>query len=118
MKFFQTIMSVAGLAPQLSIPPQPRLPSDHPASIQFSAWLNSINTGDRETITAYHTDLAFPMSAWDGGFPGAHSLEREIDFAQIMGGFDVVKVESSDDPSFVVVVLREKRSQLQHYRFK
>ena len=118
MKLLQVILGVTGFAPQVSNPPQPSLPHDHPASIQFQAWLSAFNTGDRATISAYHTDLAFPDSVpiWGIGYPGATDVDREIDFARMEGGFDVVKVESIDDPSFVVVVVKERARQRQHFR--
>lgn len=109
MKFLQAIMSVTGLAPQLSNPTQPRLPLDHPASMQFSAWLNAFNTIDKATITAYHTNLSFPLSAWEGHLPSHDNTDRLLMFSEITGGFDVVKVESVDEPSFVVVVMKEKK---------
>lgn len=90
----------------------PALPTDHPASIQLSAWLAAFNTADRDTILAYHTELNFPISVLG---EGAHGVEREISFARGTGGFDVVKVERIDDPSFVVAVLRE-RSHSQYAR--
>jgi hypothetical protein len=108
MKLLQSILSVAGL---VSVPSPnmsdslPALPTDHPASIQLSAWLAAFNTADRDTILAYHTDLNFPISILGGG---AQAVEVEIGFARATGGFDVVKIECIDDPSFVVVVLEEK----------
>lgn len=110
MKFLQPILSLAGLialptSPNMADSSIPSLPSDHPASIQFSAWLSAFNTRDRETILAYHTDLTFPLSVLEGDI---ESVEREVGLAQATGGFDVAMVQSSNDPSFVVVVLREK----------
>ena len=110
MKFLQPILSLAGLtalptSPNIADSSVPSLPSDHPASIQFSAWLSAFNTADRETILAYHTDLRFPLSV----LGDVEIVDHEVGFARGTGGFDVAMVQSSSDPSFVVVVLREKK---------
>lgn len=111
MKLLQSILGVASLAsvPYLSNSPLPSLPSDHPASIQFSAWLSAFNTGDRETIAAYHTDLSFPLSILEGPLHGGGGIDGEVTFARRTGGFDIAKVESIDDPSFVVVVMKIRK---------
>lgn len=114
MKVLQSFLSVAGLAsvPYLSNSPQPSLTSNHPASIQFSAWLSAFNTGNRETILAYHTDLSFPVSVLEGPIQGGDNV---VMFARLSGGFDIAKVESIDNPSYVVVVMRA-RSNRQYIR--
>src|SRR3982074_3194205 len=108
MTFFFTILSAAGiLGPQLTTSPTimsslPSLPSDHPASIQFSAWLSAFNTADKETLVNYHSDSTFPSSVLSGDIG---SLDRELGLARMTGGFDVADVESSSEPSSVVVIL-------------
>jgi hypothetical protein len=112
MRFLLSILSAAGiLGPQHPAPPtitefsSPSLPFDHPASIQFSAWLSAFNTADKETLVNYHSDSAFPSSILGSG---TGILDRELEFARMTGGFDIADVESSSEPSSIVVILKEK----------
>ncbi|KAG0652326.1 Cytochrome P450 [Hyphodiscus hymeniophilus] len=116
MKLLQAILGLTRLTPDVPHPQQPHLSLDHPASIQFNAWLCAFNTGEKEIITAYHSDLTFPLSVWQAP-PGTDALESELQHAEALGGFDVVKIESMDDPSFVVVVATERNDNLQYARF-
>lgn len=91
--------------PKGSVPfeyPHLSLPSDHPASIQFSAWLHAFNSGDRKTLLDYHIDSNFPYSVMD------LNIENELIFARITGGFHVAEIESTSSPSTVIVLLKEK----------
>ena len=116
MKLLQAILGVAGFAPKLSNPPPPDLSPDHPASIQFNAWLSAFNTGDKEVINAYHSDLPFPPPPWMGP-PEKDAVEGEVFMAEILGGFDVAKIEAMDDPSIVVVIAKTRIEPFQHFRF-
>src|ERR1035441_2337401 len=106
MNIWQTILmsTIAGLMGSSS-PPCPKLPSDHPASIQFSAWLKVFNTADEKTLLEYHNSPAFPYSV---ASRDVASIDRELGLAKGTGGFDVVDIESISDPSTVVVVMKEK----------
>jgi hypothetical protein len=84
----------------------PSLPTDHPASIQFSAWLTAFNTGDREVLAAYHSDTIFPYSAASRDIKG---LDHEHRLAQASGGFDVVEIESVELPSSATITMKEKK---------
>jgi hypothetical protein len=84
----------------------PSLPNDHPASVQFSAWLNAFNTGDKGVLFAYHIDSIFPYSVASRDIKG---LDREYSLAQASGGFDVVDIESVELPSSAVIVMKEKK---------
>lgn len=93
------------LFPELTTSPSSSLPQG-PAGIQFSAWLAVFNTADRDTLLKYHDNSTFPYSvaSADIGSP-----EREFILARATGGFNVADVESSADPTSIMVVLREKR---------
>jgi hypothetical protein len=104
MKIWQTILQVAGLMGPL----YPSLPSDHPASIQFSAWLSVFNTADEKALLEYHTGPAFPYSV---ASRDVANINRELGLAKGTGGFDVVDIESISDPSTVVVVMKERRDE-------
>jgi hypothetical protein len=105
----QSILSLAGIfGPQFANATNslfPSLPSDHPASIQCSAWLAAFNTANRETLATYHNDSTFPYSVASRDIRG---VERELGLAQMTGGFSVADIESISSPSSVVVVLKEK----------
>lgn len=88
------------------------LPSDHPASIQFTAWLAAFNTADEGTLAAYHSVPIFPYSVASRDIGSSH---MELGLARASGGFNVVEVESTSLPSSVVVVLKEKQRP-QHAR--
>ena len=112
MRFLQSILSVIGvLGPQLPQHPSlaelsfPSLPLDHPASIQFLAWLSAFNTADEKTLLAYHSGSNFPYSVASRDIG---DINRELGLARATGGFHVADVESSSEPSSVLVVLKEK----------
>jgi len=97
------------LLPHLSMMTEPTplsLPSDHPASIQFSAWLTAFNTGNREVLSAYHSDTRFRYSAASRDIKG---LDREHGLARASGGFDVVDIESAELPSTATILMKEKK---------
>lgn len=106
----QNILRVAGnLVPHFNTMANhsaPSLPTDHPASIQFLAWLTSFNNGDRAVLAAYHSDSIFPYSVASRDIKG---LDREYGLAQASGGFDVVDIESVELPSSAVIVIKEKK---------
>ncbi|CZR67373.1 uncharacterized protein PAC_17272 [Phialocephala subalpina] len=106
----QTILLVVGtLVPRFSTMAEsslPSLPTDHPASIQFSAWLAAFNTEDQDVLAAYHSDSIFPYSA---ATRDIKDLQREFGLAQASGGFEVVDIESVSSPSSVVIVMKEKK---------
>jgi hypothetical protein len=99
MKVWQTILQVAGLLGPL----YPSLPSDHPASIQFSAWLSVFNTADRKALLEYHTGPVFLYSVVSRDVA---NIDSELGLARETGGFEVVDIESISDPSTVVVVMK------------
>jgi hypothetical protein len=101
MKFWQQILTMASLIGPSYLP----LPSDHPASIQFSAWLAAFNTANERVLLDYHTGPAFPYSV---ASRDVASIDRELNLAKATGGFHVVDIESISDPSTVVVVMKEK----------
>jgi N-terminal domain of Peptidase_S41 in eukaryotic IRBP len=106
----QTLLRAIGiLTPQLGTMANTSLPSlseDHPASIQFSAWLTAFNTGDKDVLAAYHSDSVFPYSV---ASKDIKALDREYGLAQASGGFDVVDIESSSSPSVLKVVMKERK---------
>ena len=44
-------------------------------------------------------------------------IEEEVHLAQVLGGIDVVKFESMDDPSSAGVIAKDRQTRLQHIRF-
>jgi hypothetical protein len=107
MKFWKPILisTIAGIMGASSAS-HPKLPSDHPASIQFSAWLTLFNTPDEKALLEYHNSCAFPYSV---ASRDVATIESEVGLAKVSGGFDVVDIESISDLSTVVVVMKEKR---------
>lgn len=108
-RIYKTYQSMPGaqhpLTPGAS-DPSSLLTRDHPASCQFASWLNAFNTLDQDILLSYHTDLSFPyVSANDE----MGNLEYELRLAQATGGFEVVDVENSSEPSSIVLVLKERR---------
>jgi hypothetical protein len=101
MKVWKTILKIAGWVG----PTYPSLPSDHPASIQFSAWLNVFNNADKRALLEYHNGSAFPYPV---ASRDVSSIDRELGLAKMTGGFHIPDVESISDASTIVVVLLEK----------
>lgn len=96
----------------MAAPAYPLLALNHPASIQFAAWLTAFNTVDQKALLEYHADAVFPYSV---ASRDVANIDRESLLAELSGGFDIVKIESDSEPSTVVVVMKEK-SRLQHAR--
>ena len=106
----QTFLRYAtALLPHLNTMAEPTslsLRSDHPASIQFSTWLNAFNTVDRDTLAAHHSDKVFPYSVASRDIRG---LDREHGLAQVSRGFDVVDIESVERPNTATLLMKEKK---------
>ena len=108
----QTILPVVGILVPHSISMAGTslpLPNDHPASIQFSAWLTAFNTGDRDVLAAYHNNSTFPYSVASRDVRG---LDHEFGLARASGGFDVVDIESLPSDSMAVIVLKERKRSI------
>lgn len=99
MKVWKAILKLGGLVGTS----HPRLPSDHPASIQFSAYLSVFNTADGRALPKYHNGSAFPCSVVSHDVA---NIEREMALAKGSGGLNVVDIESASDLSTVVVVIK------------
>jgi hypothetical protein len=87
--------------------PSVLLPSDNPASTQFSAWLVAFNSHDHDTLLAYH-DAYFPL---DVAISDVGTIDREIGFSNHTGGFDIIDVLDSspgNTAASINVLLREK----------
>jgi hypothetical protein len=82
----------------------PSLPSDHPASIQLSAWLEAFNIGDKEKLLTYHK-TNFPYNIIGNDIRG---IQGELELARMTGGFRIADIESTSALSSVVVVLQGK----------
>jgi hypothetical protein len=104
----QSILTFAGILrpelPSLDESSLPSLPSDHPASIQLSAWLEAFNIGDKEKLLTYHKSN-FPYNIIGNDIRG---IQGELELAQMTGGFRIADIESTSAPSSVVVVLQGK----------
>jgi hypothetical protein len=104
----QSILTFAGiLRPELPSVDEssfPSLPSDHPASIQLSAWLVAFNTGDKEMLLTYHKSN-FPYNVAGNDIRG---IQDELELARMTGGFRIADIESTSAPSSIAVVLQGK----------
>lgn len=89
------------------------IPLNHPASVQLTAWLTAFNTADRKTLLEYHSGPDFPYSVASRELA---NIDLELAFAQFSGGLNIAEIESSLDPSTVVVVWKEK-NRLQYIRW-
>lgn len=87
----------------------PSLRRDHPASIQFSAWLTAFNSGDQDTFTAYYNKSIFPSAVTSKDLSDIKSLHAELSSEQASGGFDIVDIEDTSSPASVVIVLKRKK---------
>ena len=112
MQLFQSILSFLGVTslhlpadPKIREQSYPTIPLNHPASVQFTAWLTAFNTADKKTLLEYHSGPDFPYSVASRDIA---NIDLELTLAQISGGYNIAEVESSSDPSTVVVVLKEK----------
>jgi hypothetical protein len=120
MKALQLLLSILGLLTTQALQSplrgkhcSPSLPTDHPASIQFSAWIAAFNTGDKKALLDYHSDDAFPYSV---ASPDIGNLDHELSLSKGTGGFNIAEIESISEPSSVVVVLREKTVAFMHFQ--
>src|SRR6266446_4589954 len=73
---------------------------DAPAALQFSAWLDAFNSGDRAVLLAY-LQKNNPSHAAD--------IDQEFGFRTQTGGFDFKKVEDSA-PTRLTGVVKERGS--------
>jgi hypothetical protein len=87
----------------------PSLPKDHPASIQFSAWLTAFNSGDQDTFTAYYNKSNFPYAVTSKDLSDIKSLQAELSLEQASGGFDIVDIEDTSSPASAMIVLKRKK---------
>ncbi len=65
--------------------PSVRIP-DTPAGRQFAAWLEVFNSGQQERFEDF-------LSHYKN--PSAHDVNRDLEFRQMTGGFELRKVEQS-----------------------
>lgn len=72
---------------------------DTPAGRLTGLWLEAFNSCDAARIKAFHDTYAPQLPP-----------ERDIDFSQRTGGFDILKVEQSQ-PLHLVALLRERNSE-------
>jgi hypothetical protein len=115
MQLFQSILSVVGVM-GLHLPAEPKIlelsypsvPLNHLASVQFTAWLAAFNTGARKTLLEYHSSSDFPYSVTSRDIG---NIDRELGLANASGVFHIAEVESSSEPSTLVVVLKEKKRE-------
>jgi hypothetical protein len=87
----------------------PSLPRDHPASIQFSAWLTAFNSGDQDTFTSYYNKSIFPYAVTSKDLGDVKSLQAVLSLEQASGGFDIVDIEDISLPASAIIVLRRKK---------
>jgi hypothetical protein len=73
---------------------------------QFSAWLAAFNSGDRETLVAFHQHH-FP---YEVASEDVASIERELALSQGTGGFDVKRPEGLASTG-IVAILKERHSE-------
>lgn len=75
---------------------------DTPAGKQCAAWLETFNRGDRAALKEFR-QKNYPSRAQD------QDVDRELDFRQRTGGFDLRKIEDSD-PTKITVLVQERGS--------
>jgi CubicO group peptidase (beta-lactamase class C family) len=83
----------------VTCPAQTRTP-DTPAAQQCAAWLETFNRGDRDNYRDF-LQKNFPSRL--------QSLDQELGFRQMTGGFDLRKVEEST-PTTLVALVQERLS--------
>jgi retinol-binding protein 3 len=86
--------------PQTAPSAAPTIP-DTPAGRTFRAWLDSFNSGDRATMEAYYHK-----------YEPDKSVEREMRFRDMTGGFDLVKIMKSE-PLHLEFLVKEHHSDTQ-----
>ena len=74
-----------------------------PAGVQFARWLGAFNSGNRETLLAYHAQY-FPYSAASAD---VSSIDREHGLSLRSSGFDEKQLEHNA-PLALTVVLQER----------
>lgn len=80
------------VAPKISIP-------DTPAGHTFSAWLEAFNSGDRSLVTAYCQK-----------YEPNKSVDQEMGFRGMTGGFDVLEIMKSEKFQLKILV-KERQSE-------
>lgn len=78
--------------------PQPAIP-DTPAGRTFKAWLEAFNSGDRAQLDAY-------LHKYDP----SKSVDNEMRFRSMTGGFDMVQIVKSE-PLRLEFLVKERRSE-------
>src|SRR5438552_5026803 len=73
----------------------PTIP-DTPAGRTFKAWLDSFNSGDRPTMEAYYHK-----------YQPDRSVEQEIRFRDMTGGFELLKIMKSE-PRHIEFLVKER----------
>lgn len=73
---------------------------DTPAGKVLQAWLDAFNSGDRAKIDAYVKT-----------FDPKHSIDMMLTFRSQTGGFDLLRIESSE-PNLIKFRVKEKQAQL------
>jgi peptidase S41-like protein len=86
--------------PQTTPSAMPTIP-DTPAGRTFKAWLDSFNSGDRPTMEAYYHK-----------YQPDRSVEQEIRFRDMTGGFELLKIMKSE-PRHIEFLVKERRSDTQ-----
>jgi hypothetical protein len=92
--------SAAEAAPAQPSPAQ--IPAT-PAGAQFSRWLEAFNSGNRETLLAYH-EQHFPYSVASADVAG---IDRELQLSLGTNGFTEKQVEQST-PTALTLLLQER----------
>ncbi len=76
-----------------SVPAQPSAPDTLPGKV-FTAWLNAFNSGDRERIRSF--DETYRREP--------PPVEQTLNFRENTGGFELIRVEKSDETTLVALV--------------
>ncbi|HET6333742.1 MAG TPA: S41 family peptidase [Polyangiales bacterium] len=80
--------------------------SQTPAEVQFAAWLEAFNAGDRDALFAYH-QLHFP---YEIASDDVANIDRELRLSQATGGF-AMKQHESPAVTSIVATLKERHSE-------
>jgi CubicO group peptidase (beta-lactamase class C family) len=83
---------------------QPTLPA---AEQQFRTWLAAFNASDRAKLVAFH-DQYYPVKE------GMPSIDDELQFRTVTGGFEIKKVESSTPTRTEMFVKEQASDQFAH----
>ena len=90
----------AQTVPPPQVGPQPAIP-ETPAGHTFKAWLTAFNSGDRARFDAY-------LHKYDP----AKSLDNEMQFRGMTGGFDLLQIVKSE-PLHLEFLVKERRGETQ-----